>query len=146
MRAVHLECGWERQVRGSILLLASAVALSLVSCERAMCGGAGPCPCPEGLGLCKLGPSAYTCRDLMVDNGSCGACGVGCGLGTCTAGTCVCAGPPVKYCPVPVWPAFEGPGSYAFVCVDPTSDRSNCGDCGIVCAYPLTACVAGKCQ
>lgn len=102
------------------------------SCVGGACVCAPPpvksCPPPPGwVGEAIAGFRWTVCRDVTVE-GNCGDCGVSCGpLGSCVSGACVCAPPPVKYCPPP--PEL----GWLPACADVTSDIFNCGDCGIVC-------------
>lgn len=100
------------------------------------------CPCEAGHVMCHGGPGFYYCSDLQKEP-NCGACNTVCGSGSCVAGACVCAPPPVGSCPPPP----GGGGEISFmppwtVCRDLTTDP-NCGGCGIACGQG--SCVSGAC-
>ncbi len=99
------------------------------------------CPCPDGTVFCKVGPSAYICADLSKEP-NCGACNTVCGSGSCVAGQCVCAPPPVGACPPPPGGGGEMRPPWT-VCRDLTTE-GNCGGCGIHCG-DLGSCVSGAC-
>jgi hypothetical protein len=128
-------------------------------CNQGECSG-----CPPGTALC-----GGQCVNLLSDPNNCGACGNVCGGSTpnCSQGACVggcqgycperwcggdgcggvCACPSGTYCESDGWcydacvfPFILCGG----VCVDPTSDRYNCGGCGIQCASD-EACISGFC-
>ncbi len=87
--------------------------------------------CGGGLTMC-----GGACVDTQTDDAHCGACGVGCTGGTCTAGACVCP---------------MGRTLCAGRCVDLQTDIDHCGACNyrVVSAgrageAALRTCVAGR--
>ncbi|WP_242395603.1 hypothetical protein [Anaeromyxobacter oryzisoli] len=91
-----------------------AAVVCLASFALAACGAAT---------TCLTGETACggVCVDLQSDASHCGACGVSCGLGTCSAGACVCD-PGATEC------------SGTTRCVNLRSDAANCGGCGKTCS------------
>lgn len=73
----------------------------------------GECTCLAGFTDCD-----GECAALTSDRNNCGACGIDCGLGTCSAGTCNCADD-ATMC---------GAG-----CAVLETDRNNCNECGNAC-------------
>jgi hypothetical protein len=69
--------------------------------------------------------------DLQNDPSNCGACGVVCPGGQCSAGVCGC--PP-------------GQTDCSGTCVDLIHDPQHCGECGNACSEPGSFCQAGECQ
>ena len=98
--------------------------------------------CPFGTQHCSLD---NTCRDLMNDANSCGACNVVCASGICCNGVCVddpsqCSAEPPVGCGAGTMDC-AGNGT----CVNLLSDPTNCGACGTTCA-PGQACSGGNCS
>lgn len=109
------------------LTLAALVAVV----SLAACTAKTEPPCPSGQELCGgfcTDPASY-----QADAANCGACGISCGLGSCNAGACQCAG--WTSCPTSI-PR----------CADTQLDRFNCGACGNVCQRPDESCADGRCQ
>jgi hypothetical protein len=88
----------------------------------------GGCLCPPGQALCAV------CTDVGLDGLNCGRCGLACGAGRCSGGTCLCD---------PVSTVRTCGGSP--VCVDTSSDPRHCGDCGVACPLVNEACIGGAC-
>jgi hypothetical protein len=101
-------------------------------CVQCPIGGsciAGVCECPAGTLDCGGG----ACVDVTANPLRCGACDVGCQLGTCVDSACVCdVG--ADLC--------TGPGDQ---CVDFQTHTSNCGSCRHSCGVN-EPCIAGSCQ
>lgn len=100
--------------------------------------------CPEGQTLC-----GSQCATLETDRAHCGACGRACGPGeVCSAGRCAatCATGYLS-CTLPTR-GDAGVGTDAgapqHYCVDPMTDRYNCGGCGNVCVSG-SVCQDGRC-
>ena len=129
------------------------------SCETS-CGGAGSRTieaCIEGScvatgcleGFIDCDGSGY-CTSLYDDPNNCGACGVVCPSGVCSAGSCIaddttCAAG-LAYCPArQITVGFDNqPSELAAGCYDLFSDRLHCGSCDITC--PTTVgCYGGEC-
>lgn len=89
------------------------------------------------------------CANLYADSLDCGSCGNECDIrrsDRCLDGNCrcgetrfQCSGEPTDVC-CPDSPVPGAPG----ICVDTTTDRRNCGECGTRCSG-LERCVAGTC-
>jgi hypothetical protein len=98
-------------------------------------GGACPgCPgdCCEGV-----------CVDLETDDGNCGGCGRVCGvLALCCGGECHPPGAPSCLGCEPE--CGEGLACCDAICIDTSSDETNCGTCGRVCG-PGQECMGGAC-
>lgn len=100
------------------------------------------CQC-NGNGVCKSGDACCSdgCKTLANDPQNCGACGQACGVGeTCTGGKCVCGTAPACSAMDACCPA----AGMTLGCVDPSDDKNNCGQCGVVCDATDT-CTGGKC-
>src|SRR5512138_1458669 len=87
-------------------------------------------PCPTGQSRCD-----GACVDTQVSAAHCGACGQGCGLGTCAGGVCSCDGAAGTTDCAGYWPQ----------CVDLTSEVSSCGTCGHACAATNGVCLDSTC-
>jgi hypothetical protein len=105
---------------------------------------AGQCACPKGKTECN-----GTCVDTNVDPLNCGGCGCKCASwNICmvwdTAPRCV-SDCPTGQTPCPRGPPTCSAGTTDYdLCVNLSTDNSNCGACGVVC--PLgTSCVNGSC-
>ncbi len=102
---------------------------------------AGACTCPAGKSEC-----GGLCTDLSTNAQNCGSCGMKCGTGqVCQAGACVC-GPGYKECGGTCIPESQSGITCNGVCIDPKTDKNNCGVCGKVCASGLCGngtCLAG---
>jgi hypothetical protein len=87
------------------------------------------CVCPAGAVMCDR------CADLSSDVHNCGRCGMACGNGACSGGTCFCneVDESVRACG----------GTPA--CVDLSVDPAHCGSCEVACAAKQ-ACVDGVCR
>jgi Stigma-specific protein, Stig1 len=92
---------------------------------------AGACGCPSPTELCGA-----ACVDTSTSAAHCGSCTHACGAGTCSGGACTCANAAgVKDCGVATSPQCRGT----------LADRSNCGDCNVVCLSG-EICASGACQ
>lgn len=90
------------------------------------------------------------CFDTGSDARNCGGCGITCGLGTCSGGSCTCspaaqdAGPGADagraFCP-PEGCTMCGP---SVGCVNTDIDLRHCGNCATVC-HAGQACTMGHC-
>ncbi len=97
------------------------------ACRGAVCGSSDTC-CASG------------CKQLATDPLNCGACGKACGIGeTCVGGACRC-GSGLGCAQAQLCCAAAAGRS----CVDPTSDKLNCGACGKVCAT-TDVCASSTC-
>lgn len=114
----------------------AAVAALLLACGGGGGGGGGPQPIDCG----ALSACGVTCVDLQTSADHCGACGHGCGLGSCVAGACVCETTPAT---VTSCGAASSPE-----CADTATDGANCGTCGHGCSKELAGsqCAGGACQ
>jgi hypothetical protein len=115
-----------------------------VVCQNGQCNGTCEPPCAPGLSCCvyELGCESGCCVDLLRDTQNCGACQNACQPGqVCFNGECGC-GPcePGKIC----CPGCIVSSGSVYCCVDPMSDNSNCGGCGIQCAKNELCC-DGQC-
>lgn len=85
---------------------------------------------------CSTGASCNgTCVDLSTSSTNCGACGVSCGTGYCSGGTCYGQ---VATC-------SSGLSSCNGECVNLLTSAVNCGECGEVCPTG-DSCVSGFCE
>jgi hypothetical protein len=105
------------------------------TCEYGQMCSTGSCTaivCPSSLTACGSG-----CSDTQRDPRNCGACDNACEQqgAVCIAGTCGC-GPGTSTCAI---------GSEIAACVNLSSDRYNCGTCGMICPSG-TICASGQCQ
>jgi hypothetical protein len=102
-----------------------------VAVQEAMMCADPPCSgCPSGYVTC--GDGCIKTTALRSDPNNCGACGVVCASGQCSAGSCVCP---------------SGTTICGHACVAPVSfqsDPRNCGGCGVNCGTE-TQCVSGQC-
>lgn len=117
-----------RTVLRGVAAAAAAGAVARGSHYAAAQGG-----CGEGLTDC-----GGSCVDLSADMANCGACGAICESSlvgvACIAGECVRTSCPAAL-PLQC-------GETAEDCVDPMTDPTNCGGCGIVCGGE---CIGGLC-
>jgi hypothetical protein len=89
---------------------------------------------------------ANECAHLLDDPQNCGGCSISCPSGqSCSQGTC--SGSPNcgpghigEYCDLDAGFNFVCCAGYG--CIDTSSDRSNCGGCGVFCAGQ---CTGGTC-
>ncbi|MEI6223657.1 MAG: hypothetical protein WCS72_02815 [Deltaproteobacteria bacterium] len=112
------------------------------SCNAGSICVAGACTCTAPANRVCSGQ----CIDDQTDAANCGGCGNACGVGTCSAGACVCTPPNPPIMPCPNLP-------YVPTCVNTSSDTRNCGACGNACLtgetcdsalVPVCQCVAPK--
>lgn len=100
----------------------------------------GVCQGPAGGCLPGETDCDGVCTDVTTDIDNCGACGFACAADeTCAGG--ICLGPEA---PPPPDCVDLGLTDCGGACTDVTSDPSNCGACGTVCAADET-CAAGIC-
>jgi hypothetical protein len=104
------------------------------------CGGGTCGPICPGAGQAYCND---VCVDTLNDDGNCGGCGVTCAFDEfCGGGTCadICPGTGQEYiCPGAGQEYCDGS------CVDTFNDLTNCGGCGVTCAFD-EFCGSGTCQ
>ncbi|MDQ3037404.1 MAG: hypothetical protein M3Y87_33730, partial [Myxococcota bacterium] len=86
------------------------------------------------------------CANLLRDRLDCGVCGTECEVdraNRCDGARCVC-GDTRGECGGTATDRCCGDRFERYDCVDTTSDRDHCGDCGARCSAGMT-CVAGSC-
>jgi hypothetical protein len=121
------------------------------ACDQGLVCADGACACGAGTLDCD-----GTCVDLSTDANNCGECGAQCASDTtCADGRCVCLDGSLpcggtccgsdQTCQdaicVPICP--ENQIACGTTCVDPSTDPTNCGGCGISCTPP--DCCGGQC-
>jgi hypothetical protein len=115
-------------------------------CHESQCG---TLKCTGGYGDCDA-VRDNGCEVFLIDNDNCGGCGTKCQEGQqCRIGKSF-----MPECMCPEGQTLCGAGCIGNICwgscADLTSERENCGACGVMCAYNVTnaveACVYGKCQ
>jgi hypothetical protein len=90
--------------------------------------------------VCKVPETGqYVCFDIQSADGCCGVAHVNCTTQgtTCFEGACV-------GCPVGLLGCFTAPPDQSFVCVNASSDSTNCGACFNFCSL-YERCAAGVC-
>ncbi len=114
---------------GSCIFGMGGPCTSTAGCSQGVCKSNGVCGCDTGQILCNSGCVSYT------DPNNCRGCGNVCASNLiCTTAGCVCD------------PAKGLPDLCNGVCVDKSSDRTNCGACSHTCPRLDQVCISSKCQ
>lgn len=120
------------------------------ACQLGKCSGGGGTAndggvmaCPSHMpNACRRPDGTVYCSDINSDVYNCGKCGAPCPQGAaCTGG--ICQGGTTQTCPTTA-PAMCKDAAGNSVCVNPSSDPSNCGACGRTCPAGV-ACMNGQC-
>ena len=123
------ECCTGTCQNGSCVGGLGAPCVSQAGCSQGQCRE-GRCQCQVDQILCSAGCVSFT------DPDNCRGCGNRCPTGTgrvCTVNGCVCD------------PQSAFPDDCNGVCVNKSSDRTNCGFCSFTCPRLDQVCAAGRC-